>query len=67
METIYGTYTRQICSNCKNRNTNLCEVITDIDGTLKCAYYIKEKNIEGYKKFKGTTAKQEKPIMKQIV
>ena len=66
METIYQTYIRQICSNCKNRKTNLCEITTDINGTLKCVYYIKEKNIEGYKKFKGITAKQGKPIMKGI-
>ena len=47
METIYETYIRQICSNCKNRNKNLCEIRKDIKGTIKCVYYIKDKQIEG--------------------
>ncbi len=66
METIYETYTRQICSNCKNRKADLCDIRRDIKGTLKCIYYEKDKQHEGYKKFKGRTADQGKPIMKGI-
>lgn len=66
METIYETYIRQICSNCKNRKANLCNIRKGIKGTLKCIYYEKDKQYEGYKKFKGRTAKQKKPIMKGI-
>lgn len=64
METIYETYTRTLCSNCKNRDLNLCEIRKRIDGTLKCCYYIKCKHIEGYKKFEGRLANQRKSIMR---
>ena len=64
METIYETYIRILCSNCKNRELNLCEIRKDIKGTLKCVYYTKDKQIEGYKKFEGRLANQEKPIMR---
>lgn len=64
METIYETYIRQLCSNCQNRDLNLCEIRKDIKGTLKCIYYIKDKNVKGYKKFEGRLANQGKPIMR---
>ncbi len=64
METIYETYIRTICSNCKNRNKNLCEIRKDIKGTLKCVYYIKDKEMEGYKQLLIRLAEQQKPIMK---
>jgi len=64
METIYETYIRTLCSNCKNRKLDLCEIRKDIKGTLKCVYYIKDKDIEGYKKQLIITAKQSKPIMR---
>ena len=64
METIYETYIRTLCSNCKNRQTNLCEIRKDIKGTLKCCYYIKDKDTEGYKREEIVTAKRKKPIMK---
>ena len=47
METIYETYIRQICSNCKNRKANLCNIRKGIKGTLKCIYYEKDKRYEG--------------------
>ena len=64
METIYQTYTRTLCSNCKNKELDLCEIRKDIKGTLKCCYYIKDKDIQGYKKDEIITAKKEKPIMR---
>lgn len=64
METIYETYIRQICSNCKNRKENLCDIRRDIRGTLRCVYYEKNRQQEGYKQFKGRMANQGKPIMK---
>lgn len=64
METIYETYVRTLCSNCKNRKQDLCEIRKDIKGTLKCVYYEKDKDIEGYKQQLMRLAKQEKPIMK---
>lgn len=64
METIYETYTRTLCKNCKNRNADLCNIRRSIKGTLKCIYYEKDKQHEGYKQFKGRTANQEKPIMR---
>lgn len=66
-ETIYETYIRTLCSNCKNRNLDLCEIRRQIDGTLNCCYYIKDKDVKGYKKPLITTAKQHKPIMKNIL
>lgn len=62
METIYETYIRTLCSNCKNKNTNLCEIRKDIRGTLKC-YYIKDKQIKRSKQL-IRTANQGKPIMR---
>ena len=62
-ETIYETYIRTLCSNCKNRERNLCEIRRNTNGNLQCCYYIKEKQIEGYKKAEKITAKQQKPIM----
>jgi len=64
METIYETYIRTLCSNCKNRRTNLCEIRKDIKGTAKCVYYQKDKETEGYKQFRGRLANQSQPIMK---
>lgn len=64
METIYQTYIRTLCSNCKNKETNLCEIRKDIRGTLKCIYYQKDKEIRTYKKQLIRTANQRKPIMR---
>ncbi len=64
METIYETYVRTLCSNCKNRELDLCEIRKDIKGTLKCVYYEKDKDIEGYKKQLIRTAEQSKPRMR---
>lgn len=66
-ETIHETYIRTLCSNCKNRNKDLCEIRKDINGTLKCCYYVKDKNTTGYQKQLRTTAKQQKPVMKNIL
>ena len=65
-ENIYETYVREVCANCKNRPTNLCEIKKDINGKAKCMYYEKDKEFKGYEKFKGRTAQQSKPIMKGI-
>jgi len=64
METIYETYIRTICSNCKNRELDLCNITRDIEGTLKCCYYIKDKNSGGYNKPLIRLAQQQKPLMK---
>lgn len=64
METIHETYIRTLCNNCKNRKQDLCEIRKDIKGTLKCCYYIKDKDIPGYKKFERRLANQSKPVMR---
>ena len=64
METIYETYVRTLCSNCKNRELDLCEIRKDIKGTLKCVYYEKDKDITGYKQQLVRTANQVMPIMR---
>jgi len=65
-ETIYETYIREICSNCKNRTTNLCNIVMSVKGKLQCIYYDKDKDVTGYVQFKGRTANQSKPVMKGI-
>lgn len=35
-------YRRHYCTNCKNRETNLCEIRYTIDHLWKCMYYVKE-------------------------
>lgn len=35
-------YRRHYCSNCKNKDTTLCEIRYDINHELKCVYYVKE-------------------------
>lgn len=64
METIYQTYVRTLCSNCKNKDTNLCEIRRNTNGNLQCCYYVKDKEQKRYKKFQGRTANQRKPIMR---
>lgn len=29
------------CENCKNKDTNKCEIRTNIDGNLQCEFYNK--------------------------
>lgn len=38
-ETIYETYIRVLCPECKNRDKNLCEIRECINGSIKCIYY----------------------------
>ena len=64
METIFETYLRTICSNCKNGDSCTEELRRRLDNTVRCWEYIKDKEIEGYKEFKGRLANQEKPIMR---
>lgn len=45
MESIFETYKRRLCKICKNRNTNLCNIVRSIDGKAKCYSYEKERNI----------------------
>ena len=68
MKNIYETYVENLCKNCKNKETDLCDIIENMDGTLKCIYYEREKKQEGYKdKIKiNVTAKRNKPIMEGI-
>ncbi len=63
-ESIYETYTKTLCINCKNRKLDLCNIRRNVKGNLQCCYYEKDKNIEGYKQQLCITAKQKKPIMK---
>lgn len=38
-ETIYETYVRVLCTECKNKNKDLCEIRKCNNGTVKCIYY----------------------------
>lgn len=44
METIYQTYTRTVCTNCKNKNNCSEELRIRIDNSIKCNRYEKNKN-----------------------
>lgn len=68
MKNIYESYVENLCINCKNKNTNFCNIRKTIEGTLKCVYYERETKQEGYKdKIKmNVTARKGKPIMKGI-
>lgn len=46
MISIYDTYKKHICSNCKNKHTDLCEIKRRYDNTLYCNSYDKEKEFE---------------------
>lgn len=66
-EERYKKYIEEHCRKCKNNKTDLCDIrISAIDNIVrtKCIYYVKDKETEGYKKFKGRKARQEKPIMR---
>jgi len=65
-ETIYETYARTLCKNCKNRKNCIEELKKRLGNTIYCKNYEREKKAEGYKQFKGRTANQGKPIMKEI-
>lgn len=68
METIFETYARTVCANCKNRKECKEELRQRIDGTLYCEPYEREKRPEKKKKqYMDITAKQLKPIMRRLV
>lgn len=52
-ETIYETYIRQMCSNCKNRNADLRNIRRNVKGTLKCIYYEKKSNTKAISNLKA--------------
>lgn len=31
-------FIRKVCKDCKNRNTNLCTIVRNINGNLQCAF-----------------------------
>ena len=57
-ETIYQTYTRTVCSICKNKNCNE-ELRAKIDGSLKC------ENFERCMKNKCKGCNKEKECFKE--
>lgn len=63
---VFEVYRDNLCKNCKNKTSNLCEIRQLIDGTVKCIYYEREEKLKGYreKKRMTVTAKRNKPIMK---
>lgn len=68
METIYETYSKRVCANCKNRKECKEELRIRINGTIKCDMYERENKTEGHKKQikMSITANRNKPIMKGI-
>ena len=62
------SYIEYICSICKNKDKNLCNIVNTVDDKLKCAFYeraTKEKKMQ--KKSCYITAKQKEPVMRGIV
>ena len=64
MKTTEQSYIEHICSHCKNKDKDLCEIRTRYDNTMYCCGYEKGNDLEGYKKPLQKTAKFEKPLMK---
>ena len=66
--TIYEKYSKEICSNCKNRKECKEELRQRLNGSIKCNNYEKEKKLEGYKdQIKMCiTANRSEPLMKGI-
>lgn len=31
-------FKRKVCVNCKNKDTNLCKIVRDINGNLRCSF-----------------------------
>lgn len=31
-------FKRQVCANCKNKDTNLCHIVRNIEGNLQCVF-----------------------------
>ena len=48
-ETVFESFVSNLCTNCKNRNKDLCNITRDINRNLRCAYYEKAQKPEGYK------------------
>ena len=67
-ESIYETYSRTVCSNCKNKEQCNEELRIKLNNTIKCERYEKENETEGFKdKIKiSIKARKNKPIMKGI-
>ena len=65
----FKKYIETQCVNCKNRDTNLCEIrISVIDNIIntKCAYFEKDKEVEKPKKRLWTLARRLRPIMRRM-
>ena len=46
METIFETYARTVCANCKNRKECQEELRQRLDGSIKCDKYERNKEDE---------------------
>lgn len=67
METIYETYSKRVCTNCKNKKECQEELRQRIDGSIKCDNYERaNKEIKEIPKKQTITANRNKPIMKGI-
>lgn len=31
-------FKRKVCADCKNKDTNLCKIVRDINGNLQCSF-----------------------------
>lgn len=61
-------YIKYICSICKNKDKNLCNITTTVDKRTKCAFYErKEKPKRTVDKGCYVTADKHEPIMRGIV
>ena len=60
-------YIKYICSICKNKDTDLCNIVNTVDNKTKCAYY--ERLVKEKKSIDKcyVTAKHHEPVMKGIV
>lgn len=63
-ETIYECFINKLCTNCANRDKDLCHIVRKINKSIGCEYYEKDKPIQGHKEpikpfnhFRGETTR----------
>lgn len=71
MKEILQSYIKEICNNCKNKETDLCEIrefTIDNCKIMKCVYYVRENKPEKKKHISyRRTAKIERAVMPNLI
>ncbi len=66
MKTVEQSYIEYLCSNCKNKQIEQCQIKTRYDNVTYCKGYQKREELEGYQKPLRRTANVEHCIMPKL-